>query len=193
VLSTFFFQQGVSPFPAYDGQRDTTLDFTQPTLNFGTIQTVRLNGSPGTNNGLLFWDTSLIAAGAHVSDVAITITITDGSASTYQIRALKRRWVETQATWTIFANAQPWQVPGGTGANDRNSVVVGEVTGAPGRRTFVLNDDGLEAVQAWIDDPTKNFGLILDNPAATDNLVFRSRETPISIERPLLVITFTGP
>jgi hypothetical protein len=189
VLTTQFFQQGVSPFPAYDGARDTTLDFTQPTMNFGTIQTVTLNGAPATNNGLLFWDISLIPTGAHVSDVAITITITDGSASPYPIRALKRRWVETQATWNIFAIPQPWQVPGGTGANDRDSVVIGEVTGAPGRRTFVVNDDGLAVVQAWIDDPTQNFGLILDNPAATDNLVFRSRETPISIERPLLVIT----
>lgn len=193
MVSTVFFQQGVSPFPAYDGARDTTLDSTQPALNFGTVPTVTLNGGAGTANGLLFWDVSLIGAGAQVSDVALTLTITDSSTSLYPIRALKRRWVETQASWTAFAIGQLWQVPGGTGTNDRDSVVLGEVTGAAGRRTFVLNDDGLEAVQAWIDDPTQNFGLILDNPAATDNLVFRSREATVAIERPLLVVTFTGP
>jgi hypothetical protein len=78
------------------------------------------------------------------------------------------------------------------GAADASTTVLGAVTAtASGLATVDLNAAGVQVVQAWVNDPAANFGLLLaDYTAATDLVVFTSREGNVAANRPRLTVTY---
>jgi hypothetical protein len=60
-----------------------------------------------------------------------------------------------------------------------------------GRRTFSLNAAGIALVQAWVNSPATNRGIVVqDYTSATDGLDFSSRETGTRANRPRLTVTY---
>ncbi len=55
-------------------------------------------GSGKDISALLKWDASSIAPGTKIGTASITLTVTNGSAQTYEAYALKRAWTESGAT-----------------------------------------------------------------------------------------------
>ncbi len=189
------FQDGVSPSPTYDGTRDTRINSTQPDGNFGTLTQITMDGPPATAAlaGLIKWDISSIPIDSIIQAAGITIEVTNDSADTYEIYGLTKNWVEIEATWTRFATGNTWELAGGQGLSDFTPTVLGSITAISlGMRTIDLNAAGIALVQAWVRDPSTNYGFIFQDYAeGVDQLTFSSRESTNVVGRPKLTVKYT--
>jgi hypothetical protein len=188
------FQDGVAPTSSYAGTRDTKIRSGSPTTNYGSSTVLEADGSP--DDGVLIkWDLSAIPAGSVVSSASITLTVTNATSHTYEIYSLKRNWVESQATWRSYASGLAWQVAGAQGSNDRGTTVLGSVTAsATGAKTVSLNASGVAAVQSWVNTPSSNYGIVIqDYAGASDGVDFYSSEDGTAARRPRLTVTYTPP
>ncbi len=95
------------------------------------------------------------------------------------------------ATWLHrFHDAHLWEAPGGRYAATASAsrLVVGV-----GRYTWSATTDLVADVQAWLDEPTGNFGWTLIGIETVPQTVkrFDSRTHPLSDNRPTLVVQYT--
>lgn len=193
------FQDGVSPSSTYAGTRDTYLSQNAPTTTFGGAATILVDGSDPQGSGkdlstLIKWDVSSIPSGSAVQSARITFNVVNVSPQTYEAYALKRPWVEGQATWNVYATGAAWEIPGARGASDRGSTVLGALTGsATGLYSFSLNGSGVALVQSWVNTPSQNHGLILADAANTDGVDLSSSEAGTASLRPKLSVTYVPP
>lgn len=186
--TTISFQDGSS---SYSGTRDTGITAKSPTSNQGTKKSIDINGSPDIA-ALLRWDIQSIATGNIVQSATITLNVTGASVNTYQIYEVDQNWSETGATWNKYSSTGNWQTAGAQGALDVGATVLGTLKAtAKGKITITLNADGIAVVQKWIDNPGSNFGLVIKNYAAgNDVLTFDSRQASTAANRPKLTITY---
>ena len=183
------FQEGVS---SYTGATDTRLRQANPTTNYGSATTVTVDGSPASA-GLLRWDVSEIPPGSLVLAATITLTITDASDGVYDLFEVKRAWVENQATWNLASAGTPWGLPGALDESDHGTDVLAlHSATATGIDTTDFNAEGLAVLQGWINNPTANNGLIIQNYTTATSLAFRSSEAATTT-RPKLEITYATP
>ena len=175
---------------------DTRFVENAATTNYGSGTTVQIDGddpagSGMDKSGLIRWDLSSVPAGSKVSSASITLNITDPSVNTYQAYALKRAWVESAATWNLFAAASPWEIAGAKGSLDREATVVVSMTpSATGKQTFSLSS---EVVQRWVDNSSTNQGIIIANETNKDGFDFNSRNNADASLRPQLTVTYASP
>lgn len=193
--TTVSFQNGVLPSSSYAGMIDTILKQGSATSNFGTGTTLEVDGDDGSGvdkSILLKWDTSAIPTSAVATSASLTFKVVDTTASAYQLYQIKQSWVETQATWNIFATGSNWQTAGAFGANDRGTAVLGTAGPATSGTlyTITLNTAGLAVVQSWINNPASNFGLIIGSATNTDGLDFSSSEVSATADRPKLTVIY---
>ena len=193
TTTTVSFQDGVLPTSAYAGTRDTYLDRSAPSMNYGNSTTVWVDGDDG-KSALLRWKSFTLPAGSTVTSATITLTVTDSTSGTYNLYALKRDWWQDYASWTSYGPGYSWEVPDAQGTSDREATVVGTVTApSTGQVTITLNAAGIALVQSWVDSPSTNNGIIIDNPTVTDGLAFASREASTASNRPKLTVTYGAP
>jgi hypothetical protein len=140
---------------------------------------------------LISWDVSSIAVGSTVQTAAITLNVTGKSKNSYPVYAVKKAWSETDATWLRANQSTTWTMVGAQDVTDFDVVPIGTLNGTmKGLATITLNAERLELVQSWIDDPSTNFGIIIQNyNTATDELTISSREAKNASTRPKLTIT----
>jgi hypothetical protein len=186
------FQDGVFPTSSYFGTRDTQIRSSTPDSNTGRSNSLDVDGDPDAAT-LLKWDLSSIPLGSRVAAAAISLNVVNTSRDTYQVFQLKRPWTETDATWTRFDAGSLWELPGAQGQNDRGSQSLGSVTAsAIGATVIQLNSAGIAILQSWIDNPSSNFGVTIQNYVGpTDGLVISSRENVTTGSRPKLMLTYT--
>jgi len=191
---TVSFQDEVSPTSAYTSTQDTYMSEVRPDTNYGTSGTLWADGDDGNGKDravLLKWENLNIPVGSTVKSATITLNVTNPSKGTYELYALKPNWVDTEVTWNLYATGQNWQVPGAKGTSDRSSTMLGIVAASSiGPYTITLNAAGIALVQSWVDDPSKNQGLIIDDLIATDGLAFDSSEASTASNRPKLTVTY---
>ena len=109
-----------------------TIDGTYGTTNYGTSTQLE----SGENLGINFDKSrSLIKF-----ELPTAVAVTTATLSLYEfgenadttrvhsIYRLKRVWVETEATWTIYSTGNDWQTAGATGANDYDSTAIGTIS-----------------------------------------------------------------
>ena len=188
---TTSFQDGVFPTIQYAGTRDTKISSTAPVYGHGKVTKLSIDGSPDMA-ALMAWDISLIPQGSTVVSAAIELFVTNGTKDSYEIYALERAWEELAATWHQFASGRSWSEVGASGAADADATALGFLTARQlGFQQIALNQAGLDLVQAWIDEPADNHGIIFqDYLNGNDNSEFSSRETPVASQRPKLVVTY---
>jgi len=198
---TVAFQQGVSPTASYAGTTDTYLRADDPTKNFGGKNALLTDGVVDIA-ALLRWDLTSIPMGSRVQSVTLRVYVNDKTVDTFEIYEVKHSWVENQANWNVAAAGSNWQSAGAQGTDtsnpairpDRGTSVLGVLTSAgTALKTFDFNVDGIDAVQRWIDDPTKNFGITVQDYLATDLFEFSSKEATNIPKRPTLTITYQLP
>ncbi|NUQ62708.1 MAG: tandem-95 repeat protein, partial [Pirellulales bacterium] len=183
------FQDGVFPLGTYAGTRDTRINAERPDNNYGLSDFVRVDGAPFVVDALLRWDLTAIPAGSPVHSVAMTLDILDQSPGTYEIYALKRDWVEGEATWNNASAGNPWAVAGASGASDRGTAVLGLVTAASlGPAVIEWTAAGKAQVQSWINDPASNFGIVIHKEGVSKDFEFSSREGVAPASRPMLEV-----
>jgi hypothetical protein len=174
---------------------DTYLSSDKKTTNYGAASSLIADGNPDFG-ALLRWDLSSIPAGSTLQSATLSVNVTGTNADTYEIYALKRSWIEQQATWNKATIGTNWQSAGAQGSMDRSSTVLGTVTAtATGIRNVVLNAAGLAVVQGWVNNPATNFGFILQDYANStkDDLVFSSKEATVAANRPQLKVLYNPP
>jgi hypothetical protein len=192
--ATYEFQDGALPTTGYTGTRDAKIKSDNVLTNYATTTSLDVDGSPDVAS-LFKWDLSGIASGAVVQSASLTFNVTNTTVDTYQIYTLLRDWTETGVTWNDFAVGSPWQTPGADGALDRGTSVLGSFTApATGLISVPLTAAGLTAVQSWIDAPSGNFGLIVQNyTSASDQVTLSSSEVSTVTNRPKLTVNVLEP
>jgi hypothetical protein len=187
-MVTVSFQDGVN---GYTGAQDTKLMSASPATVNGTASKLEIDGSPDISS-LLYWDLTSIPPGSAIQSVDIMVNITNTSSESYEFYQLLQPWVESEATWNAYASGQSWQVAGAAGSGDRGSTVLGYITApSKGLVTISLNSEGVAVVQSWVDNPSSNYGLIIqDYINASNGLDFNSRETGTVTNRPKMTVTY---
>lgn len=192
------FQNGIFPNSDYRGTKDTTLSESQPTDNYGSKDTLSVDGSdpyPTKHDlrTLLKWNISNIPKGSKIQSAAIQIHITNSSSGQpYHLYQLKRNFYESTATWKRNSLSYSWKEPGGDSTYDRGSALMGTI--APkttGPYTIPLSEEGIALIQAWVDGKTNNYGFLIKNSENTDGLGFHSSEASNSSLRPKLMVTYS--
>jgi glucose/arabinose dehydrogenase/PKD repeat protein len=175
---------------------DTRILENAPTTNYGTSTTLGADGDEPAGSGkdkssLLKWSVSTIPAGSKISSASVTLNVTNSSTQTYHAYGLRQPWVESAATWTLYAAGQPWQIAGANGSLDREAQAAGTINASTtGKQTFTLSPD---LVQSWVDNPAGNNGIIITDTSSTDGFDFSSRESTTSSIRPQLDVTYANP
>jgi hypothetical protein len=190
---TVAFQDGASPTNSYQGTRDTKLDSGSKTSNFGAANSIKADGSPDIGD-LFDWDISAIPTNGTVDSATIQLNATSASKKSFPLYVMNRTWDEFGATWNQASSGNPWSVAGASGAVDHGSTAIGQITPTKtGLVQIVLNQTGIAALQAWVNNPSSNFGVILQNYASSDGFSLSTSEASTVSQRPKLTITYHVP
>ncbi len=188
--SEIAFQNGLYPSVSYAGMTDTKISSSNKTKNYGNEKTIDIDGDPDIA-ALLRWDVSTIPADSIVTSVYIDFYVSNSTKQDFEVFTLNRPWDEMSATWNNAMANTPWSTAGATGAADRNGTILGQFAPAKtGIQRLTLNAAGIAAVQAWINDPSSNFGIILQDYAASDGIDIATSENSTVSRRPKLVINY---
>jgi len=126
-----------------------------------------------------------------IESATIQLNVTNTSSQVYELYVMQRAWDELTATWNQASTGNLWATAGALGAADRGSTAVGTIAASSmGLNQIALNSSGIAAVQAWIDDPAANRGLIIQDYANSNGVDFSSSEASAAAQRPKLVVTF---
>jgi hypothetical protein len=175
---------------------DTKIAESASKTNYGSVNTIGVDGdepagSRKDTSALLRWNVSTIPAGSKIRSASVTLNVTNPSVETYEAYELKRPWVETAATWLLYAANQPWEIAGANGSLDRAAQPAGTLTpSVKGNQTFALSP---AVVQSWVDNAANNQGIIIADTVNTDGFDFSSRESTTSSLRPKLTVAYAAP
>jgi hypothetical protein len=187
------FQNGLFPNVAYAGMVDTKIAAKNATKNYGNDTKMTIDGSPD-EAGLFKWNVSTISVGSTVTSASIEFNVSGSSRDSYEVYALQRAWDELSATWQRYATGNNWTGAGANGAADAQSTVLGQLAAtSSGTYRINLNSAGVAAVQQWINDPSKNYGIIIKDYAVSKAVEIRTSETSTASQRPKLTINYTDP
>jgi hypothetical protein len=190
------FQDGVSPAPDYAGTRDTSLSWRAPGANLGAAEFLPVHKANDSQfHALVKWDVSAIPPGSRVVAAEAALFVTGVAAGPgYRAYEVRRPWEELEATWKAATSSAPWQIAGAQSDQDRGSRVLFTLAPeAAGWRTFPLTEAGLAAVQAWVNAPAANHGILIASPVGHNMWEFYSRESSSPERRPKLTVTYLPP
>lgn len=154
------FQQGAD---GYAGSADTYIESGAPDANHGQDQLLLVRGRVNTS-GLVRFDLATLPANAEVLQAYVQLKASDDSdtqpleVASYPVL---RSWVAGEATWNNASAGALWGQAGCTGLTDRPMT--------PSDREM-LNGAGwcqwnvTDMVKVWADNPSSNYGLLLESP-----------------------------
>jgi len=189
-----FFQDGVAPSVGYDGTLDAGISSNEPTVNYGAGNSIVIDGDPD-KAGLILWDIRGIPAGSTVHAARLTFHMRHICGHTYYLYEMKKDWLESEATWNVYAAGNNWAVPGAQALSDRGDTVLGAfISIAGGPIEIPLNAAGVALVQQWVDNPASNRGIIIcDYDIATSSMQLHPHEALTPRDRPELGVVFSPP
>ena len=191
--STITLQDG---FGQYDGTHDTSISQWAPDVNLGGASTIQVRSNE-IFSVLLRFDLEALPEHARIKRATLSLFAVDRTnpqGISMLLYSLQRPWKEHEATWRLARNGDPWMKPGASGPGDRSAFPVASVVAS--RLDDWISIDVTSAVQAWIDEPGTNDGLILvgehDGSVAYR---FHSREAEGDAVpyRPQLIISYWEP
>ena len=171
-------------------------------------------GTTRTGNirrGILAFDVSAIPEGALVTEVTLTMNVSNAQAAAQDVGLypVTANWGEAgsmatgnglgqpapaqtgDATWLhgVF-NSVFWALPGGDFSAPMSASQ--SVTGG-GSYTWGSTDEMVAVVQLWVDNPDTSFGWIVMGNENTNSTAkrFDSKEHPTESSRPLLTVSYT--
>jgi RHS repeat-associated protein len=179
---------------------DTTLSATQPTAVLARpdggptntrywMQVGNNHPTYGDERAVLEFDTSAIRQATKVTDARLELYSNYGSGvgtADFDLHALTRDFVESQATWNQATSTINWTKPGG----DYDPTVLGteHPSDDPHRLQF-MSPDLVQKIQGWVDNPGDNHGFLLktrDETASQQLLSITNSESPDTLFRPRL-------
>jgi hypothetical protein len=167
---------------------DTTLYELNPNSNLGSATlgagaiSQPFSGSPARMRALIRFDLSELPAGATITSAEVTVTVVDHlpsgtpPGSTFELHRALKDWGEGnkigtlgglaetgEATWLAPKHPGPaWTDSGASGADDTAATISSSIpVNALGSYTFPSTTDLVADVQAWLVNPTSNFGWLM--------------------------------
>ncbi len=193
----------------YGGQADMRISrTTSPNVRKrGGLLRFELGGENGIPAGAIIEKASLFLS---VKTVGTANNQSDHPLYMYE---MLRSWVEGTgsattppdgATWETyqgFSDTQEketvkWDVNGAAGSSDRDSVNLWmaeyNAFNSTTNTTTLLNGAGIAVVQGWVNDPTTNYGVTLQNyhDSANFDITFHAKEATTSANRPKLIVDY---
>lgn len=168
------------------------------------------SGVSTTSRSVLRFDLSSIPMGSVVTNATLTMTVERGTGSpTQSVHRLLASWVEGTGdalgvgggqgsnpvagavSWNSREHGSVlWTAPGG----DSVATASATVSPAPAVGSAVWSGSGLIAdVQAWVDDPSSNFGWLLKNDVETGSSSVRRYDSREATAPPLLTVDYNPP
>lgn len=169
---------------------DVTLDESNSSRNFGSSAECYVGGSGSSRrekSTILAWDLRSIA-GKKITKATIHLQVTNSSKDTFYVYGLKKPWKESEATWLRATKTTRWAADGASGSSDRQSSYDGRLIAVKTGTAKIALDPDL--VQTWVDNSSKNYGVIIANRKATDDLGFYCSETTRQTLRPKLEVVY---
>ena len=145
---------------------------------------------------LVRWDLTRIPPGSIVTSATVTLEITSSvKRRPYPLLEILKPWDEEAATWLTASNGTPWDRKGTQGPGDRGRIPLAMTPADVGKGPLALrfNARGVTVVQAWVNRPAVNQGILFDHDNNPDGMDFKSRETSEPSQRPRLTVTFIPP
>jgi len=181
------FQDGVAPTPDYHGTADTAISSLDPASNFGKIEQLQIQRLGGQQSALIRWDVSSIPAGSRVVSAEITFWVTGKLVGDCKVYALNLPFEELEANHKSARANLGWRTQGAQSDQDRGTLPISAIAPEkPGFHTAFLDP---VTVQGWINQPGKNFGILVAGPDA-NIWGLEARETATPDRRPKLTITY---
>jgi hypothetical protein len=181
------FQDGVAPTPDYKGTTDTVISSKEPGANFGKIEQLQLQRLEFQQTALIRWDVSSIPAGSRVLSAEITFWVTGKLVGDCKVYALNLPFDELEANYRMAKAGLMWRTLGAQSDQDRGTVPVSAI--APEKMGFHTAFLDPATVQGWVNQPGKNFGILIAGPDA-NIWGLEARETATPERRPKLTITY---
>ena len=147
----------------------------------------------GNQHTLLLFDLSTIPVGSRVRSATLTVWPMSGPDPITMLGyPMLRAWDEASATWTQAASGEPWATPGALGGPDVAATPILEQS-LPARSARFMEIDFAPAVQAWVDNPTANVGILLTGQEPGRRYSFASNDYPDPNLRPRLKVVYVLP
>ncbi len=163
-----------SPMITLTATADTYLRSNQSDSNFGSDPDLRTKPPDNERNTLIQFDLATVPPNSLITCAALLLTQTSLSdtGQNVNIHRITTSWLESQATWAERLAGTPWDTPGGGGDFDLTI----EATFVPSATNHAANVTSL--AQFWLDNPTSNFGLLMEaqNAGSNGEVQFVSRE-----------------
>jgi flagellar hook capping protein FlgD len=213
LLGSWLASAAVADVATIQPVRDATL-FEDPSGSLangaGPVLHAGNNGQDLARRAVIRFDIAAhVPAGAQIEAVELTMNVSNATNAilrTFSLHRVLEDWGEgtssttsgsgapattNDATWLhTFWPGQSWAVAGGSFAvTPSGSQSVGDVG------LYTWTDPGMAAdVQAWLDQPTGNFGWLVLGDELTLNTArrFDSRENGVPANRPTLLVTYSG-
>jgi dienelactone hydrolase len=193
-MYTVVFQTGISP-AGYNGTADAIMDYFATTTNYGTHTEVWTKSDGWQRSVIRFDLTQHIPSGVQVVSASLTLRVLGQSAALatrLAVYPIVQPWVESQVTWNQAQQAVEWWGGGGCEGASRASTATTHADFSFSSGDVVL--DVTTAVQAWLDDPASNQGLLLNGEFLAGGVKYRyaSSNYPSPSLRPKLVVGYEG-
>jgi predicted esterase len=189
-VHTIVFQYGVSP-TGYEGCNDTFINRWFPHKNEGGHAELWVKGD-GPQRALIKFDLSEhVPQGAQVRSATLTLHLNSGGSMRLAGYQVLQPWLEDQATWQEAQAGTLWWGEGCEGSS-RSVDAVCE-TDVDGSSSDVLLSLLPSMVQAWVDDPLTNEGILLQGESGGITCKFASSERLYDdMYRPKLEVVYEG-
>ncbi len=191
------FQQGLYPYAGYDGTSDTSISIHRPDTAAGADENLRAIGrEDGTERVLVRFDLEGdIPTGSRIRSARLSLfawsrrTLFGLRVSAYGVL---RPWDEGTATWNHASAGSLWASPGcSAGGLDRDLDFLAS------RFVYFTNRfydwDITPLVQRWVNDPGSNHGVLLMGQNVDQEILFRSSEWRVLLQRPMLTVDMVRP
>jgi hypothetical protein len=192
--------------PGYNGVQDTTIEAAAPGTSQGSAPECGADGLDQERSCLIFFDLSSVPTAATVLSARLDLFVTQPSASTYELFALKLPWSGVAGTtWNSRLLITPWLTPGAKSLSEREAVpfasfvphtdIVGGIGGSvnlpgAGPQRISFGSDGVLLVRNWVRNPSSNFGFIIARADTPHGMAIRSSETAQPLDRPRLTLRY---
>jgi hypothetical protein len=128
-------------------------------------------------SGLVWFDLTGVDPDLTIASATLTVTVADASDpgnGTATIHRMREAWVESEATWNVRAIGQAWSIAGARPpASDAASIADFKPKMTETAYSVSLPTS---LIQAWVDDPATNFGLVFVRGTTTDHVHIHTRE-----------------
>ncbi len=183
-------------FGQYEGTRDTFISQWDPDANQGGASTIQVRSNE-VLSALLRFDLEALPDHARIKRATLSLFAVDRTnpqGISMWVYTLQRPWEERQATWRLARDGEPWTKPGASGPGDRSAFPFASAVAS--RLEDWTSIDVTSAVQAWIEDPEANDGLILvgeQDGSVAYRFYSREAEGDAAPYRPQLIISYWEP